>query len=350
MDTRRRIRSREPEPPRKSPPVRVAPVWLAVSRAVACFIGMTLLLFLFVEIKQKGPGAPIWWLNALPVKPELIWGFLALTGFEFLGFFLLPRMSFARRWLTFTLTMILFSGALRESYFYYQMLKSKQILSDFPIPFSLHVAASLTIIIPGLFVSYDEQGSAFRNFVTICATISICLISFPLSLIYCAGHINNQQETEWALITGSTTSSGESSLIQIKNRVETGVELYRNGKFHKFCFASGEMIEEKTEARIMKDHAIELGVDPNDIVTEDQSHSFRETIEATTNLFKEKDIKTIRLINEFEPIARTRLAFERYGILVLTTPVKDEENKEISFKAIQKEIQGILKFFYRPLE
>ncbi len=350
MDTRRKIRSRRPEPEKKAPRVIVAPVWMAVSRSVACFLGMTILLFLYGEIKHRGPDASIWWMHPLPIKPELVWAFLAMTGFELIGYFLLPKMSFLRRWITFILVLILFSAALKDSYEFYRLYKEKTFLTDFPIPFSLHIAASLTVVLPGIMISVDNQGSVFRNFFTVCITVVLCLITFPLSLMYCVGHVNHQQETTLAIIPGSTITSGKTSLHMIKQRVKMGHLLYQDNRVKKLCFASGQKIEDQAEAEIMKRFAIKLGIAPKDILIENQSETFRETIRATVKLIRDNNIETIMLVNNFESIARTKLYYEREGIHVLSTPVPNSEKTKLQIKTVQDEVLHILKFFFRPLE
>lgn len=63
---------------------------------------------------------------------------------------------------------------------------------------------------------------------------------------------------------GLTRSGGPTTIL--KDRVETGVELYLTGKVKKLLMTGDNRFEDYNEPQAMKDYALELGVPEDDIV------------------------------------------------------------------------------------
>src|SRR4051812_21064682 len=122
------------------------PAWLAVSRAVAFFFGAFTLLNIFGEIRHPGFDANIWWIDVRGFPVQAARGALSFAAMLLIAFALRPAMSAFRRRVTFIVVLALFGAALWNAFVFYALLKRGQISTNFAVPFSLHVAASLAVI------------------------------------------------------------------------------------------------------------------------------------------------------------------------------------------------------------
>src|SRR5262245_12852558 len=106
----------EPEPSRN---LVQAPVWLAVSRGAAFFLGVYTLIGVFGELKHPGFDASIWWIDLRPLTVPATRGVLSFSSVLLICFAAWPWMSAWRRRLTFLVTFALFCAALWNALTFY---------------------------------------------------------------------------------------------------------------------------------------------------------------------------------------------------------------------------------------
>lgn len=93
---------------------------------------------------------------------------------------------------------------------------------------------------------------------------------------------------------------GNSMLIQ--QRVETAVDAYKNKRIKKIIFSGGangvsnQNNDTIPEAIKMRNLAIEMGIDENDILVDDKSNNSFENVDNAFNLIDDKDISSIAII------------------------------------------------------
>lgn len=105
--------------------------------------------------------------------------------------------------------------------------------------------------------------------------------------------------------------------LTLKNRVEKAVELYKKGCARKILFSGGYTNgEEGSEAKLMHDLAISLGVCKEDILIEDKSLYTTENVIASMFVlereFKLCNINRIIVVTTNLHIKRCELTLERY--------------------------------------
>ena len=164
-----------------------APARFAVTRGVAFFVGSVSLLVLLSEMKFPHFRRNTWWLDLRPLPRPLAHGFLALTAVLLLFFSFFPRAAPALRRLGRLCTAGLLGLSFWNIWRFYQHAGGVPAGTEVPVPFSLHVAGCLIVIVPGLLAAGWEQSNFFKDFLVGVSTIATCLAAFPLAQFVCLG-------------------------------------------------------------------------------------------------------------------------------------------------------------------
>lgn len=100
--------------------------------------------------------------------------------------------------------------------------------------------------------------------------INRLIFTFPYDL--------NNSNAELAVVLGSKKA--------VAARVPTAVNLYKNNKVRKILMCGGTIHEEKTESELMRQTAINCGVNPDDIITETKSQNTLENFKFSQQILR----------------------------------------------------------------
>lgn len=107
-------------------------------------------------------------------------------------------------------------------------------------------------------------------------------------------------------------------------RANEAIKLYQNGWGNLLIF-SGAAADKTgpSNAAVMKQQAIDAGIDPNSIIVEELSETTTENAEETVNIFKEHDVESAILVTSAYHERRAILEFGRraLGVSVRAHPV-----------------------------
>jgi len=145
-----------------------------------------------------------------------------------------------------------------------------------------------------------------------------------------------------AVVFGAAVRRGGEPGPGITRRVSTAADLYHQ-KYIRTLILTGGKGEpgQASEAAVMKDVALQLGVNKRDIITEDQSNSTWENILYTTELIDECD--SIVAISDRYHLARIKLLAHQQGWTDLHThPASVISTRNFEFKSVLREAVGIL--------
>lgn len=95
-------------------------------------------------------------------------------------------------------------------------------------------------------------------------------------------------------------------------RAEEAITLYKNG-WAQFLIFSGAAADKSgpSNARVMEQQAIDEGVDPNDIIIEEQSETTSENAQKTSNIFDTYNIQSAIIVTSAYHERRAMLEFEK---------------------------------------
>ncbi len=127
----------------------------------------------------------------------------------------------------------------------------------------------------------------------------------------------------------------------IQRRTETAAGLYTQNKLKKLILTGGKGEGmRRSEAAVMRDVAVNAGVDPLDIILEDQSTSTRENLLNSRPLTK--DCESVLAISDGFHLSRIRFLAWQQGWDLPTYPVEETINPRFETWSIARETLGIL--------
>lgn len=127
----------------------------------------------------------------------------------------------------------------------------------------------------------------------------------------------------------------------LERRTQTAAGLYAQGKLKKLILTGGKGEGmRRSEAAVMRDVAVNNGVDPVDIITEEQSTSTRENLLFSRPLTK--GCQSVLAISDAFHLSRIHFLAWQQGWNLPTYPVEETINPRFETWSIVRETLGIL--------
>lgn len=154
-------------------------------------------------------------------------------------------------------------------------------------------------------------------------SIGIVLILYIISIaisIWNYGEKDEKQSADVAIVLGAATSNGEVTPV-FQERINHGIWLYENG-FVKTLIFTGGIGEgnEKSDAWVAKQYAIEQGIPESVILLEEQSTITQENIENAKKIMDDNCYDTAIIVSNPLHMKRAMLMVDDYGIKAYSSP------------------------------
>ena len=169
--------------------------------------------------------------------------------------------------------------------------------------------------------------------------ISILIIApFACSTVFVLSQFKGNTEfpVECAVVFGSAVRGNEFAGPGIKRRVETAVHLYKEGSIEHLFFTGGLGEGNKlSEASVMKNVALESGVDSNFITTEEGAESTWQNVKFVQPLVS--GCEDIVAISDRYHLARIRLTAFKQNLDVSIHPADKIADRYFESRAVIRE-------------
>lgn len=189
-------------------------------------------------------------------------------------------------------------------------------------------------------MSPSLRQKAARFFYTVCILFfSMYAMSAIAVVLHFSG--NTSFPAECAVVFGAAVREGDEAGPGIYRRVETAVHLYKEGSVQKL-FLSGGLGEGNalSEARVMRDLAIEMGADPEVISLEEEATSTWQNIEFVQPLIL--DCESVVGISDRYHLARIRLTSWLQDAEMTVHPAERSAGFPFEAIAVLREAMGII--------
>ena len=103
-------------------------------------------------------------------------------------------------------------------------------------------------------------------------------------------------------------------------RVEKAVELYQRGLAPRLVFSGGIGVHPPSEAQVMREEAVRLGVPSEACVLEEQSHSTEQNARYSAELLRALGVRRVVVVSDPYHLLRARQYFRLQGFEVTTSP------------------------------
>jgi len=131
-------------------------------------------------------------------------------------------------------------------------------------------------------------------------TFSLLILGFGVlaAQIYSFGSTYSDGPADAAVVLGAAVWTSEVSPV-FKERINHGIDLYRNRKVRKLIFTGGQGNRgEPTESSAARQYALQNGVPANDILIEEQSHNTYENIRYAKSLADRHGIRRVLIVSD----------------------------------------------------
>ncbi len=156
--------------------------------------------------------------------------------------------------------------------------------------------------------------------------------------------------TDCALVFGAAVRSQHSAGPGIDRRVRKAVSLYQKGFVRRLLFTGGKgSPTQESEAAVMRTLALRLGVDPEDVATEDRSRSTWENLQNSRSIAENCTGKVIAVSDRYH-LARIEIFAKEQGWgTLLTAPADAPPQTRFEILAMVRESFAILIYRAREL-
>ena len=136
------------------------------------------------------------------------------------------------------------------------------------------------------------------------------------------GKLDNKTKCDVAIVLGAATSGEEVSNVY-RERINHGIWLYENGYVDYLILTGGVgKGNEKSDAYVAKQYAIEKGVPEQAILIEEQSTITEENLEYAKTIMDAHSMNTAIIVSDPLHMKRAMLMAQDYGITAYTSPTQ----------------------------
>lgn len=188
-----------------------APLWHAVSRGVALFLGAWCLLDVWSDVRFPSAETNWIWIDLRPLPAIAARGGLSLLGVLLLYFAIGKTLSPPLRGLSIGLTGALFGAALINTVQWYGAVSEGEIRSLVRVPLVLQTAAFSSVILAGLIAHASQEVTppARKHWILAIVVFDVCLVLLPVTQILCSGTVDDRRSHDVLLIDLAAASEPE---------------------------------------------------------------------------------------------------------------------------------------------
>jgi uncharacterized SAM-binding protein YcdF (DUF218 family) len=285
-----------------------------LARGLALFWGTFSLLNLFGGFLRTGFDATLWWLDIrwLPSAistPLLLLASLSLLLFCFVD--ISGRLLLMSKILASLLCLL----ALENSLSFYWLLSSGKIRADIPVPLSLLISLSLGLVVHRMSLDIPRA-----HWLWILGGASLGIPIAPLLQMLLFGLTDYQRPADAILVFGARAYADGTPSDALNDRILAACDLYQSGVAKKLILSGGPGDGTYTEPDVMKRIALQCGVKEEEIFLDPLGVNTQATVENTLNLIESLGVKKVIAVSHFYHLPRIKMAFQRRGVEVLTSP------------------------------
>ena len=287
-----------------------------IARGLALFWSGFSLLNIVGEVLRPGFDATLWWLDLRWLPSEVSRVFIVASSLALLAFALIEQLP--RLWLRAfaVLTSLLTLVSIQNTIAYYRLLLSGELQADIPVPLSLLIASSLLLIVLRMLSRRRERGP----FWGVVCVVALGFLGAPLAQMLLFGLTDYQRPADAILVFGARAYADGSASDALGDRILAACTLYQKGLAKTLILSGGPGDGAYTEPDVMKRIALDCGVPAEQIVLDPLGVNTQATVENTLDLLERLRVKRVIAVSHFYHLPRIKMAFQRRGVEVLTSP------------------------------
>jgi vancomycin permeability regulator SanA len=333
-----------------APPAEKRRHWLvaAIARGFALFVGAFTLVNI-VGLWRQGADFNIWWVAVPGAGRATAVVLYALVGAALVGYAVAPRMHPWRRWPTVGLILGFAAVTAWNGVDFYLVWRDGEIRPGVPFPLSFVVCAVLVFV---GWTALRSPAPGRRRLVAagvLCAVAAACILLFPVAQVFFFGKTDYRRPADVVVVFGAQVHQDGRASTSLRDRMDTGVQLYKDGAVRRIIVSGGVGDSGYNEALVMRDMAVEAGVPEDAIVIDSNGVSTNATVADTVPFFGEDGWRRILAVSQYYHLPRIKLAYQRAGWDVLTVPAGTSTPIPQTPRFVVREIPAFWAYYFRAV-
>lgn len=148
-------------------------------------------------------------------------------------------------------------------------------------------------------------------FLSIFVLVTVCLM--PCFTQTCTGN-TNQIKYDIIIVLGNPATNDCKPAPLMKERVNKGIELFKNGTAPKILFTGSSVGNKCNEAEVMADYAISMGIADSCIIKESQALNTYQNAFYSVTTMEKLGLKSAAIVTSEFHVKRACNVFSNYGI------------------------------------
>jgi vancomycin permeability regulator SanA len=187
------------------------------------------------------------------------------------------------------------------------------------------------------------------EYVAVAVAFLLVVALFPLAQIAFFGSSDYRARADAAVVFGAMVYDNGVLSPSLRDRVMTGVDLYRSGAVRKLVMSGGVEPNGIDETVAMRGAAIKAGVPASAILRDPKGVSTDATVRNTTAIFADNGIKHVLAVSQGYHLPRVKLAYLSEGWDVRTVPAVEVEPIWKTPLFIAREVPAFWEYWARAL-
>jgi vancomycin permeability regulator SanA len=230
-----------------------------------------------------------------------------------------PQLSQWRGLLTLVACALLTAVALINCISFYGVWAAGSFSPHVPIPLSLVIAAAMGFVGWSVWSLAAPEAASPHHAAAVIAFVIAALL-FPLAQIGFFGTSDYRTTADAAVVFGATVLPHDVLSTSLADRVNTAVDLYREGLVSKLVMSGAEEVTHRDEPEAMREAAIREGVPADAILVDDHGVDTNATVADTVPMFRRDGIRSVLAVSQGYHLPRVKLAYLAAGVDVRTVP------------------------------
>jgi vancomycin permeability regulator SanA len=238
---------------------------------------------------------------------------------------------------------------------FYALWKLGWIAPGMPIPLSLLLTLTLSFIVRTARPPAPSDPVSHRPFTIIAFIVSFlaALILFPLAQMLCFGTTDYRRKADAIVVFGARAYADGTPSQALGDRVNTAIELYRQKHAPLLIFSGGLGDGILSEPAVMRSQAVAAGVPESAILLDEAGLNTDATVQATTDIFKARQIKKALAVSHAYHLPRVKMAYARAlagrDVEVFTVPAREPYPLTRKPYYMAREVVALWVYYLKPL-
>lgn len=297
------------------------------------------------EVLRPGFDQSIWLVDLRGLPSLLRGAFLVMCGAVLLSLALTAQPSEFLTRASCGVLAVLMLGLVWQSVQFYRLRGSGSFDPGVPIPFTLLVACAMAGVFALLISQRWDVVWSWKPFL---GGAVLAVVALPLCQMFFFGKSDYRRSADAIVVLGARAYADGRLSDALRDRMQTAVELYREGRAPRLIVSGGPGDGAIHETEAMRDYAVTNGVPLAAIELDRNGVNTEETAQYVGTLVRERSLKSVLAVSHAYHLPRVKMTFERSGVCAYTVPAAERYTLRKMPYLVAREVAALWVYYLLP--